>query len=116
MDFLFSLFACRIHVLEWFQQLYVQTESFRSDEESQRVREAGNNCYRKEHHPLKACDLYTEAIFLAPVEEDADNTTAAMAHANRSTVLHDYGMYEVCMYLLQIAYRYMYTYQCWQRV
>ncbi|XP_053957809.1 uncharacterized protein LOC128862972 isoform X2 [Anastrepha ludens] len=98
----------KVQVLEWFQQLYVQTESFRSDEESQRVREAGNNCYRKEHHPLKACDLYTEAIFLAPVEEDADNTTAAMAHANRSTVLHDYGMYEEayddCLCALELGY------------
>ncbi|CAD6999898.1 unnamed protein product [Ceratitis capitata] len=98
----------KVQVLEWFQQLYVQTDSFRSDEESQRVREAGNNCYRKEHHPLKACDLYTEAIFLAPVEEDADNTTAAMAHANRSTVLHDYGMYEEayddCLCALELGY------------
>lgn len=56
------------------------------------MREAGNDSYRKERHALKACDLYTEAIFLAPSQ---DSIAAAMAHANRSTVLHDCGMYEV---------------------
>lgn len=56
------------------------------------MREAGNDSYRKERHALKACDLYTEAIFLAPSQ---DSIAAAMAHANRSTVLHDCGMFEV---------------------
>lgn len=79
-------------VIEWFQQLRARTEDFKSDEESRRMREAGNDSYRKERHALKACDLYTEAIFLAPSQ---DSIAAAMAHANRSTVLHDCGMHEV---------------------
>lgn len=86
------MFLCRSLVIEWFQQLRARTEDFKSDEESRRMREAGNDSYRKERHALKACDLYTEAIFLAPSQ---DSIAAAMAHANRSTVLHDCGMYEV---------------------
>ncbi|KAL9926704.1 down and out isoform 1-T2 [Glossina fuscipes fuscipes] len=92
-------------VLEWFQQLRSRTEDFKSDEESRRMREAGNDSYRKERHALKACDLYTEAIFLAPSQ---DSIAAAMAHANRSTVLHDCGMYEQsyddCLCALDLGY------------
>ncbi|XP_013113500.2 uncharacterized protein LOC106091509 [Stomoxys calcitrans] len=92
-------------VIEWFQQLRARTEDFKSDEESRRMREAGNDSYRKERHALKACDLYTEAIFLAPSQ---DSIAAAMAHANRSTVLHDCGMYEQayddCLCALDLGY------------
>lgn len=80
-------------MLDWFQQLRLRTEDFKSDDESKRMREAGNDSYRKDHHSLKAADFYTEAIFLAPAQ---NSIAAAMAHANRSTVLHDCGMYQVC--------------------
>ncbi|XP_016975055.2 uncharacterized protein LOC108041604 isoform X1 [Drosophila rhopaloa] len=95
----------RPHVLKWFQQLRHQTGHFKSEEESRRLREAGNDSYRKERHPLKASDLFTEAIFLAP----ARNTlAAALAHANRSLVLFDCGLYaesyDDCLCALDLGY------------
>ncbi|KAH8283663.1 hypothetical protein KR018_011241 [Drosophila ironensis] len=95
----------RTHVLKWFQHLRHQTGHFKSEEESRRLREAGNDSYRKEKHPLKASDLFTEAIFLAP----ARNTlAAALAHANRSLVLYDCGLYaesyDDCLCALDLGY------------
>nr|ACI46518.2 FI04430p [Drosophila melanogaster] len=95
----------RPHVLKWFQHLRHQTGHFKSEEESRRLREAGNDSYRKERHPLKASDLFTEAIFLAP----ARNTlAAALAHANRSLVLFDCGLYaesyDDCLCALDLGY------------
>ncbi|XP_020810646.1 uncharacterized protein LOC110185968 [Drosophila serrata] len=95
----------RTHVLKWFQHLRHQTGHFKSEEESRRLREAGNDSYRKERHPLKASDLFTEAIFLAP----ARNTlAAALAHANRSLVLYDCGLYaesyDDCLCALDLGY------------
>ncbi|KAH8409937.1 hypothetical protein KR009_001451 [Drosophila setifemur] len=95
----------RTHVLKWFQHLRHQTGNFKSEEESRRLREAGNDSYRKEKHPLKASDLFTEAIFLAP----ARNTlAAALAHANRSLVLYDCGLYaesyDDCLCALDLGY------------
>ncbi|XP_030377642.1 uncharacterized protein LOC115626415 [Scaptodrosophila lebanonensis] len=95
----------RTHVMKWFQQLRKQTASFKSDEESRRIREAGNDSYRKERHALKACDFFTEAMFLAPAK---NSLAAAIAHANRSTVLHDCGMYaqsyDDCLCALDLGY------------
>ncbi|KAH8314085.1 hypothetical protein KR067_007938 [Drosophila pandora] len=95
----------RTHVLKWFQHLRHQTGHFKSEEESRRLREAGNDSYRKEKHPLKASDLFTEAIFVAP----ARNTlAAALAHANRSLVLYDCGLYaesyDDCLCALDLGY------------
>ncbi|XP_017154631.1 SET and MYND domain-containing protein 4 isoform X1 [Drosophila miranda] len=95
----------RTHVLKWFQHLRHQTGHFKSEEESRRLREAGNDSYRKEKHPLKASDLFTEAIFLAP----ARNTlAAALAHANRSLALYDCGLYaesyDDCLCALDLGY------------
>nr|XP_016945478.1 SET and MYND domain-containing protein 4 isoform X1 [Drosophila suzukii] len=95
----------RPQVLKWFQHLRHQSGHFKSEEESRRLREAGNDSYRKERHPLKASDLFTEAIFLAP----ARNTlAAALAHANRSLALFDCGLYaesyDDCLCALDLGY------------
>ncbi|EDW77489.1 uncharacterized protein Dwil_GK18318 [Drosophila willistoni] len=95
----------RTHVLKWFQRLREQTAHFKSEEESRRMREAGNDLYRKERHSLKASDLFTEAIFLAPAR---NSLAAALAHANRSLVLYDCGMYsesyDDCLCALDLGY------------
>ncbi|XP_037959127.1 SET and MYND domain-containing protein 4 [Teleopsis dalmanni] len=95
----------KAHVLEWFQQLRQQTSNFKKDEESRRLRESGNDSYRRERHALKACDFYTEALFRATLD---NSITIAMAHANRSTVLHDVGLYEQsyddCLCALDFGY------------
>ncbi|XP_034667977.1 uncharacterized protein LOC117901376 isoform X2 [Drosophila subobscura] len=95
----------RTHVLKWFQHLRHKTGHFKSEEESRRLREAGNDSYRKEKHPLKASDLFTEAIFLAPAR---DTLAAALAHANRSLVLYDCGLYaesyDDCLCALDLGY------------
>lgn len=90
----------------------------KSDEESARMRELGNESFKNNNH-LDALKFYTQAVCYAPYPCATDNSnndvrcnqTMAIALANRSAALFSLRRYRLCLLDIDLALKFNYPTQ-----